>query len=129
METIDRQPRALPLERARRCGLREAVVVEVALDAVVEDRVTVVLGLSLGGAREQHGERGERERAMSHVNAHRARHHALVRAIPSRIAASSTARLMLRSVLNLMQYPVTLALPSSPPYVSARYVLSSSPMM
>jgi len=33
----------------------------------------------------------------------------LVCAISSRIAASSTARLMLRSALNLMQYPVTLA--------------------
>src|SRR5688500_6535768 len=35
--------------------------------------------------------------------------HALVCAIPSRIAASSTSRSMLRSALNLMQYPVTLA--------------------
>ena len=38
--------------------------------------------------------------------------HAPVRAIPSWIAASSTGRLMLRSALNLTQYPVTLALPS-----------------
>lgn len=51
----------------------------------------------------------------SNVNGHDAGRHVLVLAIPSRIAASSTARLMLRSVLNLMQYPVTLALPSSPP--------------
>src|SRR4029077_5511750 len=58
----------LPFECARRCGLREAIVVEVALEAVVEDRVTVILGLCLGSGRQQQGERRdrERERAMKH---------------------------------------------------------------
>jgi hypothetical protein len=53
--------------------------------------------------------------AASHANGSNAGRHVLVRAIPSRIASSSTSRLMLRSALNLMQYPVTLALPSFPP--------------
>jgi DNA-binding beta-propeller fold protein YncE len=41
-----------------------------------------------------------------------------------RIAASSTSTFISFSVLNLMQYPVTLALPNFFPYVWAKYVLS-----
>src|SRR5512133_822976 len=54
-------------------------------------------------------------RNASNANRHDAVRHVLARAIPSRIAASSTSTLTLRSALNLMQYPVTLALPSSAP--------------
>src|SRR5689334_14194350 len=48
---------------------------------------------------------------------------------PNRIAAASTSGFMSFKALNLMQYPVTLALPRSFPKVSARYFLSSIPMM
>jgi hypothetical protein len=40
---------------------------------------------------------------------------------PYRIAASSISMFISFSVLNLMQYPLTLALPSSFPYVWAKY--------
>ena len=49
--------------------------------------------------------------------------------IPARIAASRISTLMSLNVRNLMQYPVTFALPISLPYVSARNFVSSRPMM
>src|SRR5215471_9016917 len=50
-----------------------------------------------------------------------------VNVTPHRIAASSISMFISSRVLNLMQYPVTLALPSSFPYVWAKYFLSSIP--
>src|SRR5260221_10995741 len=46
---------------------------------------------------------------------------------PYRIAASRMSMFISFSVLNLMQYPLTLALPIFFPYVSARYFLSLRP--
>ena len=48
---------------------------------------------------------------------------------PCRIAASSTSMFISFRDLNLMQYPLTLALPSVFPYVLAKYVLSLRPRM
>ena len=49
--------------------------------------------------------------------------------IPHCIAALRTSTFISAKVLNLMQYPVTLALPRSRPNVCARYFLSSIPRM
>jgi hypothetical protein len=46
---------------------------------------------------------------------------------PYRIAASSIATFIFFNVVNLMQYPVTLALPNLFPYVWAKYALSLIP--
>ncbi len=48
---------------------------------------------------------------------------------PYRIASSSTSVFISFRVLNLMQYPLTLALPIFSPYVWAKYVLSFIPRM
>ncbi len=50
-----------------------------------------------------------------------------VASTPYRTAASSISIFISFSVLNLMQYPVTLALPIFFPYVWAKYFLSSIP--
>jgi hypothetical protein len=48
---------------------------------------------------------------------------------PSWIASLRLSRLISLSALNLMQYPVTLALPMESPYFRCKYFLSSMPMM
>ena len=50
-----------------------------------------------------------------------------VASTPYRIAALSASMFISFSVLNLMQYPLTLALPSSFLYVWAKYFLSLMP--
>ena len=52
-----------------------------------------------------------------------------VASTPYLIAVSSISMFISFKVLNLMQYPVTLALPSFFPYVWFKYVLSFIPMM
>jgi hypothetical protein len=53
----------------------------------------------------------------------------IVASTPYLIADSSISMFISFKVLNLMQYPVTLALPSFFPYVWFKYVLSFIPMM
>ncbi len=52
-----------------------------------------------------------------------------VASTPYRIAASSISMFISFSDLNLIQYPDTLALPNSFPYVWAKYFLSLIPMI